>query len=563
MIAPWNFFNRVTEIKIYEAPSDGRVNYLNESVKFLFMSTTQKDIISSGENQSYWIDSVPQLSFETLKKDIETDVLIIGAGIAGLTTAYCLASAGRKVIVIEDGLPGSGESGRTTAHLTNALDDRYYTLQKIFGKEKAKLAAQSHSDAIDWIDETIRKENIDCGFKRLDGYLFLHPTDKPSSLQEELNATHEADLQTELMDHIPGMENQKGSCLHFPRQAQFHIMKYLNGLAKAIERMGVKIFTNTHAENIKENLVIANGKKIAALNIVVATNTPVNDIVTMHTKQFPYRTYVIAATVAKNTIMPALWWDTGDQNSKWITHPYHYVRLQAYNDKYDLLISGGEDHKTGQADTEDIPEEERYSRLVEWTRQRFPAMKEIVYHWSGQVLEPLDSLAFIGKNPGSKNIYIITGDSGNGMTHCTIAGTLITDLINGKENPWSEIYDPARIPLKVAGNYIKEALSMAGQYSDWVSKGDVESIDKLENNQGGIISSGLRKLAAYRDEWGELSVFSATCPHLGCVVQWNSDEKTFDCPCHGSRFSKEGKVINGPALSDLKSIEVKDMSVSH
>ena len=521
------------------------------------MSSTQQDTISSGDNQSYWIDSVPQLSFETLKNDIETDVLIIGAGIAGLSAAYCLASSGRKVVVIEDGLPGSGESGRTTAHLTNALDDRYYTLQKIFGEEKTKLAAQSHSAAIDWIEETIRKENIDCDFKRLDGYLFLHPTDKAESLQKELEATHEAGLKTELLHSVPGIAIENGSCIHFPRQGQFHIMKYLNGLAKAIERKKVRIFTNTHAESIKENVVIANGHKIAAFYIVVATNSPVNDIVTMHTKQFPYRSYVIAATIPKGELTPALWWDTGDQDSKWVTYPYHYVRLQSYNDKYDLLISGGEDHKTGQADKEDIPEEERYRRLIEWTRKRFPAMKEIVYNWSGQVLEPLDSLAFIGKNPGNENIYIITGDSGNGMTHGTIGGLLITDLINGKENPWTEIYKPSRIPLKVAGNYIKEALSMAGQYSDWIAKGDIESIDKLKNNEGAIITSGLKKMAAYKDERGELSVFSATCPHLGCVVQWNADEKTFDCPCHGSRFSKDGKVINGPANTGLKVIDVR------
>jgi len=527
------------------------------------MSITQKDNITSGENQSYWVDSVPQLSFQTLDSDIDTDVLIIGAGIAGLTTAYCLASSGRKVVLIEDGLPGSGESGRTTAHLTNALDDRYYELQKLFGEEKTRLAAQSHSAAIDWIEETIRKEDIECDFTRLDGYLFLHSTDKKETLQKEIEATHEAGLQTGLLDSIPGIKNENGQCIHFPRQGQFHIMKYLNGLVKAIKGKGVRIFTNTHAEHIKEEGVVANGHIITALNIVVATNTPVNDIVTMHTKQFPYRSYVIAATIPKGTVKPALWWDTGNQDSVWMTKPYHYVRLQSYNDNYDLLISGGEDHKTGQADKEGIPEEERYERLIEWTRKRFPAMKEIVYRWSGQVLEPLDSLAFIGKNPGSENIYIITGDSGNGMTHGTIGGILINDLINANENPWAEIYKPSRIPLKVAGNYIKEALSMAGQYSDWVSKGDIESIHKLENGEGAIVSSGLKKLAAYKDEWGELSVFSATCPHLGCVVQWNADEKTFDCPCHGSRFTKEGKVINGPAISNLKTIDIKDMAEKH
>jgi Rieske Fe-S protein len=232
--------------------------------------------------------------------------------------------------------------------------------------------------------------------------------------------------------------------------------------------------------------------------------------------------------------------------------------LQAYTDQHDLLIAGGEDHKTGQADSEHIPEEDRYERLIEWTRHHFPSMQEISYRWSGQVMEPLDSLAFIGRNPGNENIYIITGDSGNGMTHGTIGGLIITDLINGKENLWAEIYKPTRIPLKVAGTYMREVLNMAGQYSDWLSKGDVQSFEEIANDEGAIISSGLKKLAAYRNEHGELHVFNATCPHLGCVVQWNADEKTFDCPCHGSRFSKEGAVINGPAVSDLKIINLKE-----
>jgi Rieske Fe-S protein len=173
-------------------------------------------------------------------------------------------------------------------------------------------------------------------------------------------------------------------------------------------------------------------------------------------------------------------------------------------------------------------------------------------------MEPLDSLAFIGKNPGNENIYIITGDSGNGMTHGTIGGILINDMINGNENPWAEIYEPKRIPLKVAGKYIREALNMAGQYTDWISKGDVDSINEVAAGDGAIISSGLKKMAVYRDEDNELHVFNAACTHLGCVVQWNADEKTFDCPCHGSRFTTEGKVINGPATKELEKIDVTE-----
>src|SRR5688572_3386539 len=408
------------------------------------MNSIPKDQITSGEHLSYWLDSVQPLSFNSLTTDMETDVLIIGGGIAGLTTAYCLVSSGKRVVVVEDGLIGSGESGRTTAHLTYALDDRYFTLEKLFGQEKTKLAAQSHVAAVDWIEETIRKEHFNCDFKRVDGYLFLHPTDKAETLEKELEATRRADLPTELLHVIPGIAGENGHCIHFPRQGQFHIMKYLNGLAHSIVEKGGKIFTRTRATHIGEKGATAGGYNIKASHIVVATNTPVNNIVTMHTKQFPYRTYVIAATIPKNVVIPALWWDTGNQESKWITAPYHYVRLQTYNDVFDLLIAGGEDHKTGQADKEEIPEEERYEKLIEWTTKRFPQIKDIVYRWSGQVMEPLDSLAFIGKNPGNDNVYIITGDSGNGMTHGTLGGIIISDMINEKENAWSAIYNPDR-----------------------------------------------------------------------------------------------------------------------
>jgi Rieske Fe-S protein len=177
------------------------------------------------------------------------------------------------------------------------------------------------------------------------------------------------------------------------------------------------------------------------------------------------------------------------------------------------------------------------------------------------VMEPLDSLAFIGKNPGNNHIYIITGDSGNGMTHGTLGGLIITDMILGKQNKWQEIYKPTRTPLRVAGKYVKEALNMAAQYIDWVSKEDIESAKELSTGEGGIISSGLKKIAVFKDETGHLHLFNATCPHLGCVVQWNADEKSFDCPCHGSRFTAEGKVINGPAIDDLKPVEVKGTKV--
>ena len=514
--------------------------------------------LTSGENKSYWIKSTQPIIFQKLQENIITDVLIVGGGISGLTSAYCLLEAGLKVVLVEDGYIGSGETGRTTAHLSFALDDHYYVLEKIFGLEKAILAAESHMQAVQWIDRTVKREGINCHFKRVPGYLFVSESDNKDTIIKEYAATKRVGLLTETLEYVPGIDFEKDNlCIKYPDQAQFHIMLYLNGLVNAIVSMGGRIFTETKAEDITEEGAKANGYDIKASHIVVATNTPVNNLVTMHTKQWPYRTYVIAAKIPRGILPYSLWWDTGDQNSKWISKPYHYVRLEELDNEYDLLISGGEDHKTGQADEEKIPEQNRYLRLIEWTKKRFPAMGNIEYRWSGQVVEPLDSLGLIGRNPGDENIYIITGDSGDGLTNGTLGGILIKDLITGKKNQWEDLYNPSRKPLKNIVEYLHEAGNMSAQYIDWITKEDVKDANDLLPGQGAIISSGTKKIAAYCDEQENLHTFSAVCPHMGGILQWNAEEKSFDCPVHGSRFTAEGYVINGPATSDLKRVQIK------
>lgn len=519
---------------------------------------TNFDNETSGSNISVWIDTVQAPDFAPLQQNIEVDTVVIGAGIAGITTAYCLTQAGRQVVLIEDGLPCSGETGRTTAHIVNALDDFYSDLEKMHGEDNSKLAAESHTAAINFVERTVAKEGIDCDFTRLTGYLFLHPSDKIKTLQDEHEATNRAGIKTDLIDKVPGISYEQGPALMYPTQAQFHPLKYLYALLKRIVEQGSKVYAHTHAEEIKEGLVTANGFSIKANNIVVATNTPINNLFTIHTKQHAYRTYVIAALVPKGKVEQALWWDTGDQDSKWVSIPYTYVRTQAYDDIHDLLIAGGQDHKTGQADAEDISQDKRYSNLEDWARLRFPMITEVIYKWSGQVMEPVDSLAFIGRNPGDNHIYIITGDSGNGMTHGTIGGMLISDLILGIDNSWRKLYDPARISMKATGDFLKEAGNMAAQYADYLKSGDIKSVKELSPNEGAVLNVGLHKVAAYRSADGTLNAYTAICPHLGCVLQWNADETSFDCPCHGSRFTNEGVVINGPALSDLKRYEIKD-----
>ena len=521
------------------------------------------DIITSGENLSVWFSAMNQpISYDTLNNNIDTDILVIGGGISGLTTAYCLAKEGRKVVLLEDGYIGSGESGRTTAHLTCALDDRYFELEKIYDVKTAQLAANGHMKAIEWVANTVRLNAIDCQYKRVDGYLFLHSSDTKETLEKEYAATKRAGLMTEMLNTIPGIEEEEGKwCIKFSNQAQFHILLYLKGLADAFVKLGGKIYTQTKAENITKEGATANGFTVKANHIVVATNTPINDWVTIHTKQWPYRTYVIGAKIPKGTLPYALWWDTGDKESKWVSKPYHYVRLAEYDEHYDILVSGGEDHRTGQADDEGIKEEDRYTKLIAWTKKRFPAVEDVVFQWSGQVMEPIDSMAYIGKNPGDENIYIITGDSGNGMTHGTLGGIIITDIITGKENPWIAIYSPSRITINTTREYLEELGNMVAQYGDYFLEGDVKKPEELKPGEGGIMSEGFKKIAVFCDEENNLHTCTAVCPHLGAILQWNADEKTFDCPMHGSRFTPEGKVINGPATSDLKKVVLTKQTV--
>ena len=498
----------------------------------------------AGKTDSIWTTTADIPVGVQLTEDAKTNVCIVGAGISGMTTAYLLAKEGVSVTVLEDGVIASGETGRTTAHLSFALDDRYTELERLHGERGAQLASESHQAAVTQIEAIVSEENIDCDFSRLDGYLFLAPGQERSLLEEEMEAGQRAGVPNlRIVDRAPIEGFNTGPALLFPNQGQFHPVKYLGGVAAAIERMGGRIHTRTHVKSIEgggqPSVTTDSGKTIRANAVVVATNSPINDWLTIHTKQAPYRTYVIGALVPKGSIPKALYWDTAD--------PYHYVRLQPHSPTHDCLIVGGEDHKTGQADDT----ESRFDRLEAWTRKVFPHIQIVEYRWSGQVMEPVDGLAFIGRNPGDENVYIATGDSGHGMTHGTIAGMLIRDLIHHRDNEWAKIYEPSRKSVKSLGEFTKENLNVAAQYVDYVTGGDVKTADEIAPGSGAVLRRGLQKVACYKDETGIVHELSAICPHLGCVVDWNNTEKSWDCPCHGSRFNALGKVVNGPANKDL------------
>jgi glycine/D-amino acid oxidase-like deaminating enzyme/nitrite reductase/ring-hydroxylating ferredoxin subunit len=500
---------------------------------------------------SVWKATSALPEFPPLDRDLETDVCVVGAGITGITTAYLLAKAGRRVVVLDKGAIGGGETGQTTAHLSSAMDDHFQELEKAHGEEGARLTYQSHQAAIEQIARTVEEEAIDCDFQRVDGYLFLAPGEREEFLYDELAAAHRAGFHdAELLDRAPLREYDTGACVRFPRLAQFHPLRYLNGLVGAIQRDGGRLFTGTFVTSAEggqgAHVVTERGHDVHAAAIVAATNSPFVDRVAIHSRQAPYRTFVIGVRVPARSVPLGLYWDTEEL--------YHYVRLQPDFDgrgTHDLLIVGGEDHKTGQADDA----AERYARLEGWTRARFPMAEDVAFRWSGQVLEPNDFNAYIGRNPlDADNVYIATGDSGQGMTHGTIAGMLISDLILGRSNPWEQLYDPSRV--RVSGSsvqeFVEENVNVAAQYVDWLLPAEPGAEERIAPGSGAVLQRGLAKVAVYRDESGVLHKRSAACTHLGCIVRWNSEERSWDCPCHGSRFAPTGEVLNGPAPSGLR-----------
>jgi len=480
------------------------------------------------------------------------DVVVVGAGIAGMTAAYLLSREGRQVIVVDKGPVGGGETSRTTAHLANAIDDRYSFIEKQHGEHGARLAAESHTAAIDLIERIAAEEKIDCDFRRVDGYLFLAPEHKRDMLEEELAAAHRAGLgDVALLDDFSLPGAYRGPALRFPRQGQFDPMKYLNGLARAITARGGRLITGHFIKDVEggeyATLHTDDGRTLRANACIVATNSPMVDRLAIHTKQAPYRTYAIGLKVPRGTLQPALWWDTRDI--------YHYVRLQAAADgsSDDILIVGGEDHKTGEAHDMD----QRFLRLEHWARKHWPMAGEVAYRWSGQVQETYDGLGFIGRDPANTaNIMIATGDSGMGMTHGSIAGMLLTDLLQGRSNAWSGLYDPTRKMTRNLREYVKENLDNAREFAfGHAGSSEVGSEAAIPVGEGAVLREGGRKVAVHRAADGTVTRLSATCTHLGCTVHWNELEKSWDCPCHGSRFDAEGRVLTGPAPAPLARLD--------
>ncbi|PYR79268.1 MAG: FAD-dependent oxidoreductase [Acidobacteria bacterium] len=505
---------------------------------------------ASIDTQSYWIDSESLPRFPKLARDERADVVVVGGGITGLTAAFLLTRAGRSVAVLERDRCARIDTGHTSAHVTMVTDMRLSDLVKSFGRDHAQAVWDAGLAAIAQIDDIVRSEAIDCGFAWVPNY--VHAPGLMSSNVEDVDFREEARIAAELgfdaefVADVPVM-GQPG--VRYDNQARFHPRMYLAGLARAIEKAGGRIYEHSEACEFNDQplSVTANGCTITCGDVMLATHTPLtgnsNIAVAMmfQSKLALYTSYVVAGRAPHRRVPDALFSDTAD--------PYHYLRVDPHRD-YDVVIFGGEDHKTGQATDTDAC----YARLERDLRVLIPDVA-VTHRWSGQVIETPDGLPYLGRN--AEHQYSATGFAGNGMTFGTLGAMIAVDGILGRANPWTDLFETGRTKVRHSlWDYVRENKDYPYYLiRDRFAGAEGRTLRSLKRGEGRILDLNGTRVAAYRDEDGKAVLRSPTCTHLGCEVAWNGAERTWDCPCHGSRFKPDGEVIAGPAESPLPEIE--------
>jgi glycine/D-amino acid oxidase-like deaminating enzyme/nitrite reductase/ring-hydroxylating ferredoxin subunit len=492
---------------------------------------------------SYWRMGNTHQSLEsagTLPQ--KADVAIVGGGISGLTAAVLLARAGKSVVVLEMAATvGAGDTGQTTAHITAVPDSGYSDVAQKFGQDGAALAAQAHLAAIDTIEKLAASCKIACDFTRVPFYMYATTDDQAKELKDELDAMVAAGLDAKPCDDVPMPFDIKAG-LTLSNQAQFDPLKYLSGLVAEIHKHQGVVCTNTRMQSISAvdggHKLETNRGELVVHDVILATHTPPNRLVLQLSLE-PQRTY--AMTFKGGSLPPrGLFYD--------MEEPYHYVRRHP-GPGGDVLIVGGYDHRSGDGTDTTEP----YAKLEAWTREHFDVTDRVA-QWSGQVFEPVDGLPLVGANPGADHSWVITGLSGNGMASGTLGAVLCSDLVLGKKTAWAELFSPSRIkPVAQAKDLAKHAASVGGymvadRVKAWLSQKPVGP------HEGAVMREGAHTVAAYNDGT-QVHVLSPVCPHAGCYVKFNRAEECWDCPCHGSRFAGDGKLLSGPAVSDLSPIE--------
>lgn len=510
------------------------------------------------DSTSYWIDNTPAPRFSALKGDIAVDVLVIGAGITGITAAYLLKRAGLNVALVERDRCLSGDTSYTTAHVTCVTDTLLTELVKNFGEDHAQAVWDAQLAAMDMIDRIVWREQIKCQFDWVPAYLFnpSAATGRPDQVRNGVDLKKEADLATQLgfdakyMDAVP-VVNAPG--VRYDNQAKFHPRKYLIALLRLLSSgKGCQVFEHTNVEEIEGTPITAttsDGARIHCGHVLVATHVPLQGksgllpATVLQSKLAPYSSYVVGGWVARGTVQEALYWDTGD--------PYDYLRVDRRHD-HDFLIFGGEDHKTGQVEAT----EECYKRLEQRIKRLLPEIA-LTHRWSGQVIETNDGLPYIGET--AERQYVASGFGGHGMTFGTLSAMMFTDYVTGEKNPWAELFDPGRTKIKGGlWDYLKENKDYPYYLvRDRFAGKAGHSLRSVRRGHGDVIDVDGQAAAVYRGLDGEIHVRSAVCTHMGCYVSFNEAEHTWDCPCHGSRFKVNGDVLAGPAEQPLSPIEQK------
>lgn len=489
------------------------------------------------QTTSPWEPGTERTAYPTLDAAIEVDVAVVGGGIAGVATAYQLTKAGKKVALIEQDRIGGGATGWTTAFVTYVSDASLADLTRTFGAERAALVWKSGSRAVDEFERIVKEESIDCDFMRCPGYVYAPDKAGLEILhrEEELAKDYGFPARTGHDDlGFPSL-----GWLRVDDQAKFQPMKFLTALADRTAALGARIFENSKVISYKGGLVKTSGGEVRAKQVVLATHAPLGDPGFLSLGSAAYQTYVIEAKIPSGLLPEAIFQDT--------LKPYHYFRVDKA-EGHDRIILGGEDHKTGQnADTQ-AP----CTRLQAFLKELLPGQKiEFVRKWSGEVLETIDGLPYIGRV--GKDLYAATGFSGTGLSFGMMSAMINRDLILGKQDATTKLYGIWR--FNALWRMLDRGRNFAAHLiKGWMSDADAE-LDELMPDEGAIVTIKGKKVAAYRSPQGEVVKLSPKCTHLGCMVQWNSMGKSWDCPCHGSRFSKDGEVMNGPASTPLEKLK--------
>lgn len=489
-----------------------------------------------------WKESAPDLKFEQLPGDIVADVAIIGGGITGITAAYLLAKAGKRVAVLEAHKIGYGSTGSSTGNLYAPVGSHLSKIDSRFSNDVLRQVAESRTEAVDFIEQRVQEFNIDCEFARVPWFLFTETAeDSDKTIEEEQKAAEKAGLP--VSDNTPaGFPMKARTMLRLDNQAQFNPLTYTLHLARAIQSKTCSLFEHTKVVKVEKGnpcIVHTDRGRVTAQQVIMATHTP-KGIYGVHTAMGPYREYALAVRLNEKYPAGGIYWHQQQMQ---------HVSIRPYtNRKGSYLLVLGESHKVGQKEHN----EDNYKKLEEYLRQRFD-VAEVVYRWSAQNYKPADKLPYIGRDGANSNVFIATGFSADGLTYGTLAAMIISDEIQGKENRWSKIYDANRFtPVASAMEFVKENVNVAYELvKDYFAGDETDQFSEVKTGEGKIVATDKGKLAAYRDESGQLHVVSAVCTHMGCIVHFNETEKSWDCPCHGSRFSCDGEVIEGPAIDAL------------